>query len=435
MNILSPGEKIKRLRREIGLKQDELTDDQITRSLISMIENGKRSLSHETAKIIAKKLNDHYKRYGKKITANYLMESKEEQVQKIIDNQLVSINILLSNYKNLNHSQIYDIFNKMLSLANEWSIREHYSKTLLRRGEFNYSSANYSDALMDFFSSLDYYLETKNFEVVSLIYSKIGSSFLSKHFVEEGLLYFNKAYSVALENNTPNLQYIKMLKLYNTIICHRNLKKFDLVFKNISLFRELESVDSKYYDDVLLMEANTYRDLSNYDKAKKIYEELLSRESELSSNTLLMIYNNLSILYRCIGNLKESIKYSNQATELAETVDLNISPTIYCDIAKCYRNLNQLDKAIETLYKGSKIAKETSNIEALISINLFLSEIYKDHYNNLEEAEKRLLSIEEALKELGVKSKSVEVYSRIAKFYCQINKPERCMIYLDKIHA
>jgi len=52
MRVLSTGEKIKNLRKGIGLKQEDIVSDEITRSLISMVENNKRNLTYKTAKVL-----------------------------------------------------------------------------------------------------------------------------------------------------------------------------------------------------------------------------------------------------------------------------------------------------------------------------------------------------------------------------------------------
>jgi len=59
--ILSPGEKVKKLRLELGLKQKQLTGDTVSATLISMIEKGERSVTLESAIIIANCLNKYYK--------------------------------------------------------------------------------------------------------------------------------------------------------------------------------------------------------------------------------------------------------------------------------------------------------------------------------------------------------------------------------------
>jgi len=207
-----------------------------------------------------------------------------------------------------------------------------------------------------------------------------------------------------------------------------------LVFKHITSFKELEHVDEDFLHNVILMEANTYRDLSNYDKAKKLYEKLLAKEEHLTPNTLLLVYNNLAILHRTLGNQSDALNYANLIAGLTENKELNITPSIYCELAKCYQALDQPEEALLILEKSLKIAEESSNKEALVDIKLLLADLYREGLKNLTEAEKYLLSTEEMLKGLGNKVKAT-VYSRIAKYYCQTNQLDRCIKYLDKIHA
>ena len=55
--ILSSGKKIKRIRKELGLKQHEITMGEVTRILISIIENDKAALTEKVAKVIADNIN------------------------------------------------------------------------------------------------------------------------------------------------------------------------------------------------------------------------------------------------------------------------------------------------------------------------------------------------------------------------------------------
>lgn len=82
MEVISAGEKIKRLRTDLGLKQEDISNDEITRSLISMIENNKRNLTIRSAKIISRELNKYYINLGEKISTDRLLESEVGSLKK-----------------------------------------------------------------------------------------------------------------------------------------------------------------------------------------------------------------------------------------------------------------------------------------------------------------------------------------------------------------
>jgi transcriptional regulator with XRE-family HTH domain len=54
---ITVGQNLKRIREELGLKQYEITGGEITRNLISIIENGKTPLYEINARIISENMN------------------------------------------------------------------------------------------------------------------------------------------------------------------------------------------------------------------------------------------------------------------------------------------------------------------------------------------------------------------------------------------
>jgi len=83
--ILTPGEKVKRLRKQLNIKQHEITGDKITRNLISAIENGKATLTSSVADIISNNINNISRERGLNISisSSYLLEDVHMQVNKI----------------------------------------------------------------------------------------------------------------------------------------------------------------------------------------------------------------------------------------------------------------------------------------------------------------------------------------------------------------
>ena len=55
---LSPGDILKKIRKELGFKQHEIAGDDITRNLISLIENNRASLNRGNAEILVRNINN-----------------------------------------------------------------------------------------------------------------------------------------------------------------------------------------------------------------------------------------------------------------------------------------------------------------------------------------------------------------------------------------
>ena len=118
--ILSSGKKIKRIRKELGLKQHEITKGEVTRNLISIIENDKAALTEKVAKVIADNINmacseqniDYH------VSAKYLLESEEYQAERVVDKYLE--NLAVDNLQIVDEIEefliIYDLTDKKISI-------------------------------------------------------------------------------------------------------------------------------------------------------------------------------------------------------------------------------------------------------------------------------------------------------------------------------
>ena len=80
MQILSLGEKIKKLRKGQNMTLKELAGDRITAAQISHIERDKSHTSQELLEYLADKLG---------VSVDYLLETKEMQSKKITDNLIL----------------------------------------------------------------------------------------------------------------------------------------------------------------------------------------------------------------------------------------------------------------------------------------------------------------------------------------------------------
>jgi transcriptional regulator with XRE-family HTH domain len=83
MIFFTTGEKIKNLRKKLGMRQQELEDENLTRAFISMIETGKRGLSKDTARVIAEKINNKAIKLGMSLNIDeqYLLRSPGEDAE------------------------------------------------------------------------------------------------------------------------------------------------------------------------------------------------------------------------------------------------------------------------------------------------------------------------------------------------------------------
>lgn len=90
MEVLSVGKRLKKLRKELKIRQEEITGNQITRNLISIIENDKTNLTPKVAEVISSQINMICKERGLsfRISAEDLLKTEVEvlceEVEKLI---------------------------------------------------------------------------------------------------------------------------------------------------------------------------------------------------------------------------------------------------------------------------------------------------------------------------------------------------------------
>lgn len=57
MRFLTTAEKVKKLREQLNIKQEDLISEKVTRAFVSMIETGRRDISFFTATKLAEKFS------------------------------------------------------------------------------------------------------------------------------------------------------------------------------------------------------------------------------------------------------------------------------------------------------------------------------------------------------------------------------------------
>lgn len=138
MLVLYPGEKIKKIRKELKLSQKELSKDILSLSMLSYVERGKFKLEKEIAKKLVEKLNYYVENPSEKIDYEFILEEPEKQINKIIISEI-------KNLKNINLEKInefraifekFKFYNEHIKLF--FIIASHFKRTNIKMAELLY---------------------------------------------------------------------------------------------------------------------------------------------------------------------------------------------------------------------------------------------------------------------------------------------------------
>ncbi|WP_047246726.1 tetratricopeptide repeat protein [Maribacter thermophilus] len=134
--------------------------------------------------------------------------------------------------------------------------------------------------------------------------------------------------------------------------------------------------ETKHYPEGQIYALNhmgrVYRDISQFTKALKLFQEALYIATE-ADNIEFRVYslNMISVVFRRTDAIKSALDYSQEALELAETVknpsnglkrSINVSLN---SIGNIYQLLEQYDLAIEKFKQSMKLEKELNNMLGL----------------------------------------------------------------------
>ncbi len=435
MEGLTPGEKIKKLRLDLGLKQDDLTNEEVSKCLISMIERNKRGLTWSVAKIVADSFNQYYKNMGKEITPEFLMETEIDRVTKEVNEDLAYIQSLLDKGK-IDKKLMTPIFDKLLGLVNQWEMRIEKAELLFLKGKFNYLTYQYNNAIKDFAEVLAYYIEDKNHSKVARTYNFLGMSAYMLISIDQAINYYTLAYNTTLQHDISNGEIIKMQTTKNLVLCYRKMKRYDIAIQYINSFKDTKWKDQDYYEkiigDITLLEANTFRDMTNYVKAEQSYRKIIEMKEFLDDEILFMTYDNYAILLLEMGKVDSAIKKVARAYELINKVIPYYRLGLILTKCKCHMKSGRLSLLFETLKEGLSLAEEVNHVEMLINFNFAYAQTYI-FLKNYENALNHIKVVEKYVIQNKIKTKESDLNIFFAEVYCKAGEPDKSVEYMLKV--
>lgn len=390
--ILTQGDKLKIIRKKYGIKQDELSGNDITRNLISEIETNKASITKSTAEIVIKNLKQIASRKKIEITENieYLLETELEQANRILEayiNELKNLFICKdgSFVKELKETEKFLI---------KWDIKDKKIDTYELAGDY-------------FCAQNDYYRSVIYYEKVIAILGRLnGNEKVLTILRKLSLAYFyiNKYNEVIQCCNFALNYYPNMDKssycvfVYNSALANKKLKNFSKALNDfIKVEKEIDDNEysKKFY--VLTQIANCFKRLKNYDKALSSYYEILNFISYNGNDAENYITTKINISGTLIEVNKLDEARENLMAALDKIRDLpntnEYISDIYFEIGNIYKSLNLIEKAEKYYFEALGFCKENNNYFLSVDILNELLDINKNKGENLDKIKDEILLV------------------------------------------
>lgn len=394
------GEKIKKLRTELGMTQSELAEPEMTKGMLSHIEKGYANPSMKNLQYIAQKLN--------RPIAYFL---QDEQISEKIYKREINLPLdeILIELKNIDIC----IKDKKYLIAKEKLI------TILNSYEFE-----------------------ENDKVFADISYRLGYCYILLKEFDEGEEHIKKCCNAYVKNQLYVDAARSNIKLLNKYLFTFQFNKCsEIIDRSYDLYKKSSNRDAFFEIEMLINQPGIYYVQGDFIKAINICEKVISLSEE--TNVFYLIddaYRIMAIIYLFEGDYEKFLINADKARKYVEVTNnkFGLIKTLH-NYAKYENIIGNPSKALEHLKLLESNIKEKNfyyylehgkaqyllgnyndaiedfnNIDYRVNINylfdyvyILTSKVYKGlTYSKLGNCEKAIADINNAIKEIGEYTKS-----------------------------
>lgn len=417
MNILSLGEKIKKLRKEQNMTLKELAGDRITAAQISHIERDKSHTSYELLEYLADKLG---------VSVDYLLETKEMQSKKITDNLILKSEIYI---KCDDLEKAEEQIKGIIDICREYKLTENYGKCNNLLAEINCKRKDYSSAVYYYEKALYYFIKNEDKDDIYNSYVNIGNIYMLDKFYKGALTHFMFAKELLDESNIEDADIYK--ELYSKISeCYMKLNQPQ---KALDVMEKIDRMDNedciKEEVGILVLKAKNLLSVGKYAESKECFNKALEIiEKEENKNRLAKVYLTMSQIYSEMGEIDKHLEYSQKVYDLTKRDENQYMMESLFNMIESYVTRGQYDMA----QKYCKLAL-VSSIKNKDKYYEYKSlKFYSDMYKNKNEVEMSIDYLNKCIEianELEDEKILAGLYIELGKLYSSISKEKELECY------
>lgn len=380
--ILSPGKKLKKIRKGFKIRQHEITGGEITRELISVIENDKCGMSQKVAEILAENINKicKDKNIDFHLTAAYLLEDVTTQANKVADEY---INFLNNNENIISKDFTEDIRKIDLFLMNQ-DIPEKKSLIFEKIGDILRNQKEYHKSYTYYIKAFEHHNRLFNDIRMFNLLQKIGNVciWLTKY---KECLDFN---SLALIYNDNVQDDLKYKILFNNALCYIYLEDYNSALNEINhTEKTLKNLTNENIFKLRSLKSSCYKYQNLFNDALQINKNLLDSLDETEYANILHTTGNILDIYTTLKDTKNIKTYIDKQIYLLNknnTIESPYLSGLYKQIGVACNLINNIEISKEYYKKSIRACKQYRDKQILeYSLDEFLDILIKEQ--NLSE--------------------------------------------------
>lgn len=407
MNFLNTAEKIKKIRKQLKINQEDLADENFTRAFISMVETGKRGISSNTAKILAEKLKNNAEKRGTKldIDADYLLRDSRAEAEFYCTQRLEII------------KEPEDV-EEIIDIAKEYSLEKVLADAYKLLGDYYFSNNNFTESSISYTNSLHYYNNNEIANTIPYLLNGLGLCKLKQLEFMEALNYFNLANLHAVSQNNED---IKKRSLYNIAICNKKLNKIEDSLKSLDIFLSAcdKEKDFSLYISSNILKATCFESQGLIDMSIELLTSLLKYFEDSFHPLLGLVYNDLGTLYLEKNDFNKSLDYFNLSYKIRKKVDKPMLGRTLIEKAFIYIKQNSYEQAISLLEEGVLLVSKNDDLAYQMRGYYTLADVYINLklYGAAEKIYILLLDLVKDINDSIYKNEIIKIYVKLSCLY------------------
>ncbi len=382
--ILSPGKKIRKIRKDFKINQQDITGGEITRNLISIVENGKANLTPKVAFILSENINRvcKEKNIDFQVSTDYLLEDIGTQANKIMDKYIEALKAPDISLEKLNH-----LSRDIESFILEYPMTNNKAAVYSLIGDLYLHLNETFKAYKFFLKSYEHLIMDKNILGIIVVLLNLSYCSLLQNNYDE-TLYFNDLAYVYVNEMDEDTLYKFYINSINAFIATNKvddaLNIIKIVETKLSVFL---SWNKEAYWKILSLKSSALKSKKYFNDTLKIQKKLFSSYPKEKPELKLQSICEFIDVYIAIKDIKNVSMLLNNNEDLInsycqEDFSKN-SNKIFYSLALAYEFISSNDNAKNFFLLAIDSSK------AFDSTN-FLSQILSSYFdfmeiNNLDE--------------------------------------------------
>ncbi|NLW23349.1 MAG: hypothetical protein GXY88_08915 [Tissierellia bacterium] len=371
------GQNLKRIREELGLKQYEIAGNEVTRNLISLIENDKTPIYYNVAHIIAKNINKTINKKGIQIyiQPEDILNPGRYEARKQANKYIEKLQ------KHLNDSD-YEIeieeLNEIENFLNKWNLIDKKIKTYELLGDIYYKAKDLNREYYYYLKALEVSFEFPGMkDRYKIILKLVSNCILTKKF-EEAI----KLCNFALSTQEDISNKYKGVFYFNSGLAYYHKGEYGKCLDQLIRAKfYINYNDYREMKRILILEGICNLELKNFDCAVRNYNKLLELIDEKGNfEEMCLAYINLVQLYIEMDHKEEVIKYHQKVMDCLPHIDKNsfYLPEILLSISNTYYYLKEYGGCAEYLNKALSLSEELINLSVFTKTFSNLIDLYTE---------------------------------------------------------